>query len=43
MVKIEDPKSRIVGKIEGLHLYHYEGAPCAQRVRFALHEKGLAR
>ncbi|MFT7689191.1 MAG: glutathione S-transferase, partial [Candidatus Azotimanducaceae bacterium] len=42
-VKIEDPKSRIVGKIEGLHLYHYEGAPCAQRVRFALHEKGLAR
>lgn len=43
MAKIEHPKSPIVSKLEGLHLFHYEGAPCAQRVRFALHEKGLVR
>lgn len=43
MSKVENPKSPIVGKLEGLHLFHFEGAPCAQRVRFALHEKGLVR
>ncbi len=42
-MKIEQPKSQIVGKLEGLHLFHFDGAPCAQRVRFALHEKGLTR
>jgi len=42
-MKIENPKSGIVGKLEGLHLFHYDAAPCAQRVRFALHEKGLVR
>lgn len=43
MAKVDHPKSPIVGKLEGLHLFHFDGAPCAQRVRFALHEKGLAR
>jgi len=42
-MKIEHPKSPIVAKLEGVHLFHYDGAPCAQRVRFALHEKGLIR
>ena len=42
-MKIENPKSPIVGKLQGVHLFHYDAAPCAQRVRFALHEKGLVR
>ncbi len=42
-MKIENPDSPIVRKLEGVHLFHYDGAPCAQRVRFALHEKGLVR
>ncbi len=42
-MKIEHPASPIVGKLEGLHLFHFDGAPCAQRVRFALYEKGLVR
>ena len=42
-MKVENPKSPIVGKLKGIHLFHYDGAPCAQRVRFALHEKGLMR
>lgn len=43
MTKIEKPRSPMVSRLEGVHLFHYEGAPCAQRVRFALHEKGLLR
>lgn len=43
MPKIETPKSPIVSQLQGLHLFHFDGAPCAQRVRFALGEKGLAR
>ncbi len=43
MPKIEQSASRIPGALEGLHLFHFDGAPCAQRVRFALGEKGLAR
>ena len=43
MPKIESPKSPIVSQLQGLHLFHFDGAPCAQRVRFALGEKGLAR
>jgi glutathione S-transferase len=43
MPKIESPKSAIVPQLQGLHLFHFDGAPCAQRVRFALGEKGLAR
>ncbi len=42
-MKIEFPTSPIVSKLEGFHLFHFDGAPCAQRVRFALHEKGLTR
>lgn len=42
-MKIEHPASPLVGKLEGLHLFHFDGAPCAQRVRFALYEKGLER
>lgn len=43
MPKIESPKSPLVAQLQGLHLFHFDGAPCAQRVRFALGEKGLAR
>lgn len=43
MPRIEAPASPIVAKLQGLHLFHFDGAPCAQRVRFALGEKGLAR
>lgn len=43
MPKIEQPRSQIPGALQGLHLFHFDGAPCAQRVRFALGEKGLAR
>ena len=42
-MKIENPQSELVSNLEGVHLFHYDGAPCAQRVRFALHEKGLVR
>jgi len=43
MARVEHPKSPLVAKLRGVHLFHFEGAPCAQRVRFALAEKGLAR
>ncbi len=43
MPRIENPPSPIPGALQGLHLFHFDGAPCAQRVRFALGEKGLAR
>ncbi|MCB1683870.1 MAG: glutathione S-transferase family protein [Pseudomonadales bacterium] len=43
MPLIEAPRSPIVPQLQGLHLFHYDGAPCAQRVRFALGEKGLGR
>jgi len=43
MPKIDQPKSNIPGALRGLHLFHFDGAPCAQRVRFALGEKGLGR
>ena len=43
MPKVEQPASPIPGALKGLHLFHFDGAPCAQRVRFALGEKGLAR
>mgnify|MGYP001817641010 CR=1 FL=1 len=43
MPLIENPDSALPGKLQGLHLFHYDGAPCAQRVRFALGEKGLVR
>jgi len=43
MPLIDKPKSPIPALLKGLHLFHFDGAPCAQRVRFALGEKGLAR
>ncbi len=43
MPLVEKPQSAIPGKLKGLHLFHFDGAPCAQRVRFALGEKGLSR
>lgn len=43
MAIIENPKSPLVRKLEGIHLFHFEGAPCAQRARFALAERGLTR
>lgn len=43
MARIETPENPIISQLQGLHLFHFDGAPCAQRVRFALGEKGLAR
>jgi len=43
MAIIEAPKSSLVPRLQGLHLFHFDPAPCAQRVRFALAEKGLLR
>jgi glutathione S-transferase len=43
MPRIDNPLSPLVPKLEGFHLFHFDGAPCAQRVRFAMAEKGLAR
>ena len=43
MPRIDQPTSPIPAQLEGLHLFHFDGAPCAQRVRFALGEKGLSR
>lgn len=43
MPKIDAPASTLVPQLQGIHLFHFDGAPCAQRVRFALGEKGLAR
>jgi glutathione S-transferase len=43
MALVTDSKSTIVPNLKGLHLFHFDGAPCAQRVRFVLGEKGLKR
>ena len=43
MPRIESPASPLMPRLKGLHLFHFDGAPCAQRVRFALGEKGLQR
>lgn len=43
MPVIHQSRSEIPQKLKGLHLFHFDGAPCAQRVRFSLGEKGLAR
>lgn len=40
---IDKPKSPLPSKLRGLHLFHFGGAPCAQRVRFVLGEKGFRR
>ena len=43
MTIVHDPKSDLPRKLSGLHLFHYGGAPCAQRVRLVLAEKGVRR
>ncbi len=43
MTIVSRPKSELPSKLKGLHLFHYGGAPCAQRVRFVLAEKGVQR
>jgi len=43
MTIIENPVSNLPAKLQGLHLFGFSGAPCAQRVRFALGEKGFTR
>ena len=43
MAIVNRPKSALPGRLGGLHLFHYGGAPCAQRVRLVLAEKGIRR
>ncbi len=43
MAIVNRPKSELPSKLKGIHLFHYGGAPCAQRVRFVLAEKGIRR
>jgi len=43
MTIVNRPKSELPSKLRGLHLFHYGGAPCAQRVRLVLAEKGVRR
>jgi glutathione S-transferase len=43
MAVIGRPMSPLVGKLRGVHLFGFDGAPCSQRVSFALAEKGLVR
>ncbi|MEM7250072.1 MAG: glutathione S-transferase family protein [Pseudomonadota bacterium] len=43
MPRLDEPTNPITPTLKGLHLFHFDGAPCAQRVRFALGEKGLSR
>ena len=43
MPLVNDTKSTFAPQLKGLHLFHFDGAPCAQRVRFVLGEKGLRR
>ncbi len=40
---IASPPSPLPAKLRGVHLFHDDIATCAQRVRFALAEKGLKR
>jgi len=43
MTIVDRPRSELPSKLKGLHLFHYGGAPCAQRVRLVLAEKGIRR
>lgn len=43
MAIVDRPKSALPSRLKGLHVFHYGGAPCAQRVRFVLAEKGVRR
>jgi glutathione S-transferase len=40
---VERPRSALVPRLRGLHLFGFDGAPCSQRVSFALAEKGIRR
>ncbi len=43
MARVDHPQSPLVAKLRGVHLFGFDGAPCSQRVSFALAEKGLRR
>ncbi len=43
MALIENPPSALIGRLEGVHQFGFDPAPCSQRVGFALAEKGLLR
>lgn len=43
MTILENTGSHIVPKLSGVHFFHFDMAPCAQRVRFVLSEKGVIR
>jgi glutathione S-transferase len=43
MAVIENPPNPLVQKLQGVHLFGFDAAPCSQRVSFALAEKGLKR
>ena len=43
MAIIENPPSSLVPQLQGVHMFGFDGAPCSQRVSFALAEKGLLR
>jgi len=43
MTHIVDPKSPLIKQIVGTHFFGFDGAPCSQRVAFALAEKGVMR
>ena len=43
MAIIQNSQSTLVPRLRGVHLFGFDGAPCSQRVSFALAEKGLKR
>lgn len=43
MPEVPNPPSPLVPNLEGVHFFGFDGAPCSQRVAFALAEKGLKR
>ncbi len=43
MAIIQNSTSPLVARLQGVHLFGFDGAPCSQRVSFALAEKGLKR
>ncbi len=43
MTHIVDPRSPLIKQLAGTHFFGFDGAPCSQRVGFALAEKGILR
>lgn len=43
MAHVNNPKSKLVRMLEGVHFFGFDAAPCSQRVSFALAEKGIMR